>query len=79
MALQILDVDGDSVYVGGYIDLKFTDPNTLEVTGLDVNQNETYEVEADQAAAQGHPGFGAGNLLYFICEKIKEVLCKNCN
>ena len=33
MALQILDVDGDRVYVGGYIDLKFTNPNTLEVTG----------------------------------------------
>ena len=79
MALQILDVDGDRVYVGGYIDLKFTDPNTLEVTGLNVDNNDTYEVEADQAAAQGHPGFEAGNLLYFICEKIKEVLCKNCN
>lgn len=79
MALQILDVDGDRVYVGGYIDLKFTDPSTLEITGLDVDNNETYEVEADQAAAQGHPGFGAGNLLYFICKKIKEALCKNCN
>ncbi len=78
MALQILDVDGDRVYVGGYVDLKFVDPHTLEISGLDVDNNDSYEIAADESAAQQWPGFAAGKILRMVCNVIKEALCNNC-
>ena len=78
MALQILDVDGDRVYIGGYVDLKFVDPQTLEISGLDVDNNDTYEIELDEATAKQWPGFGAGKILRMVCNVIKKALCKNC-
>ena len=78
MALQITDQQGDRVYIAGYIDLNQIDDQTVEITGLDVELNETYQVEASTEEIAQHPGFGAGRILRFICEKIKEALCSNC-
>jgi hypothetical protein len=82
MALQILDTVGNRVYIGGYVDLEEINDNgidVIQVTGLDVEQGDTWNThEIDQAALAGAPGFGAGKLLRYICNKIKEALCSNC-
>jgi len=81
MALKVLDVVGDRVYIGGYVDLSQVDPNTVQVNGLEVDGQGlgTYQIAAQEAEVQAHPGFGAGKILRFICEKIKDALCNNCN
>ena len=91
MALEILGVDGSRVYVGGYVDVAHTNENgqdTIHITGLDVQDNESYSINveaqdladgiADTAAATGHPGFWAGNLLKYVAKKIKQAVCPTC-
>lgn len=79
MALQIIDQQEDRVYIGGYIDLKQINANQVSIMGLDVDIDEEYTTEANAEDVASFPGFGAGRILRFICNKIKEALCDNCN
>ena len=77
MALQITEIDGNRVYVSGWIELD-ENGNDLTVKGFDIGNDDeiTHEVDAD--LMQSIPGSGYGKLLMYICKKAKELLCPNC-
>ena len=77
MALNIIGVEGDKVYVSGYVQLNQVGQD-LEVTGFDIQNNDTITHEIDPVLMASIPGTGYGKLLMYIYKKAKELLCPEC-
>lgn len=75
--IKITAVEGDVVHFEGTVTLVELD-GLMNITGLEVDEDNTITHHVDQELYSAVPGSGAGRLLVYIYKKVRKLLCPEC-